>query len=101
MADGPTGVGVYYATIGNSDDGLTQAQWAVFSAEFIRLIRHYAEEVYGVWHSGPAEPWQNCCAGFRLRRENALALRGELTTLRIFYSQDSIAWAIVTRTEFI
>jgi hypothetical protein len=97
-----------YATIGNSDDKLSQAQWFQFTSEFVETIRIQADEIYGVWWSAPNTPWQNCCVGFAVkdkvvpapegaadedRGKTRLALLQEsLAKLREFYSQEAVAW---------
>lgn len=97
-----------YATIGNSDDKLGQAQWSRFAAEFIETIRIQADEIHGVWWSAPDTPWQNCCVGFSIKDEtlppenaptahelghNRIELLQEsLTKLREFYGQEAVAW---------
>lgn len=97
-----------YATIGNSDDKLSQARWAEFAREFVETIRIQADEIHGVWWSGPDQPWQNCCVGFSVKDEtlppenaptvrelgrNRIELLQEsLTRLRQHYDQDAVAW---------
>jgi hypothetical protein len=90
-----------YVSIGNSDNKLTQAEWAEFGRDFRRSIRRYASEVYGEWHSSPTSAFQNACIAFAVPVGKVEALRGELTEMREYYQQDSIAWAEAPRTEFI
>lgn len=94
-----------YATIGNSDDKLSQAQWFRFTSEFVETIRIQADETHGVWWSAPDTPWQNCCVGFSIRDDVSEGTGGEdrgktrlallqesLTKLREFYGQEAVAW---------
>jgi hypothetical protein len=81
-----------YATIGNSDDKLSQAQWFRFTGEFLETIKIHAAEIHGVWWSAPDTPWQNCCIGFAIAEDNIEAARTALTKLREFYGQEAIAW---------
>lgn len=90
-----------YASIGNSDDKLTQREWSNFVSEMNTIIRHYAIQIYGWWFSNTDAPWQNAVAAFLLDANKQDALRDELTQLRIIYKQDSVAWAVVNHTEFI
>lgn len=93
---------VIYAAIGNSDDKLTQEQWSKFVTQFVALVRRHADRVYGEWYSAPDAPFQNACMGFAVDTEpELLALREELTSLRTMYRQESAAWAVVDRTEFV
>lgn len=96
-----------YATIGNSDDKLGQAQWSRFAAEFIEVIRIQADQIHGVWWAGPDTPYQNCCVGFSIKDEvrpdektadedrgktRLTILKESLTKLREFYGQEAVAW---------
>lgn len=97
-----------YATIGNSDDKLGQAQWSRFAAEFIETIRIQADQIHGVWWAGPDTPYQNCCVGFSIKDEVIPAADGvpaedrgksrlrllqeSLTKLRELYGQEAVAW---------
>jgi hypothetical protein len=98
----------FYVTIGNSDDKLSQAQWAEFAHEFVETIRIQADEIHGVWWSAPDTPWQNCCVGFAIRSDMPFEpeklpdrdrgktrerlLRESLTRLREHYGQEAVAW---------
>jgi hypothetical protein len=90
-----------YASIGNSDDRLTQAQWSEFHATFAMTIRDYATTVHGSWLSNPADPWQNACMAFDVHLNDAGDLQRELAIIAGRFNQDSIAWAAVGDTEFI
>lgn len=89
MADTQT----VYASIGNSDDKLTQARWAEFHEKFGTAIRGLALQVYGNWVSPSTDPWQNACIGFEIGYETSERLRRDLAELAAEYGQDSIAWA--------
>lgn len=90
-----------YVSIGNTDDKLTQQEWATFLGDFRRVMRRNAYEVYGEWYSAPDVPFQNACMAIAVPAGSVDVLRGELTEMREFYRQDSVAWAEVPRTEFI
>ncbi len=89
-----------YASIGNSDDKLTQKEWAAFHEVFTSLIRRAATQVYGDWLSSTNSEYQNACMGFEVSDEMAGALRAALSELAKEFRQDSIAWAIAD-TEFL
>lgn len=89
-----------YISIGNSDDKLTQAEWAEFYAATNFAIRDDAHVVHGQWLSGPVSPWQNACWCVEVPDRNAFRLRQRLADLAHTYRQGSIAWAEAT-TEFI
>ncbi|GAB3156423.1 hypothetical protein GCM10027258_62840 [Amycolatopsis stemonae] len=90
-----------YVSIGNSDDKLTQAEWARYVAQFRSLMLVDAAHVHGVWFSEPGSPYQNACVCAELPAAKVPDLRRSLTGLRDHYRQDSVAWAEVPRTEFI
>lgn len=89
-----------YASIGNSDDKLTQARWANFHRKFAELVHGYALRVYGDWLSSPASEYQNACIAFEIDAERGSQLRYFLGVLAGDFDQDSIAWA-VAQTEFL
>lgn len=90
-----------YVSIGNSDNKLTQQEWAAFLQHFRRVMRREASEVYGEWYSAPDVPYQNACMAIALPTGSIDCLRSELTKARESFQQDSVAWAEVPRTEFI
>lgn len=96
-----------YASIGNSDDRLPQQQWSVYAQSFVTTIqRHVGPHwlpggVHGEWYSLSNAPWQNACVCFEATADQARLIRADLEELRTLHDQDSVAWAEVTRTEFI
>jgi hypothetical protein len=82
-----------YASIGNSDDKLTQARWAEFHDKVGAAVRGLALQVYGDWASAGADPWQNACIAFEIGHETSERLKRDLAELAAEYGQDSIAWA--------
>ena len=93
---------IVYVCVGNSDDKLTQQQWARYVAEFRDLVTGSAMRTHGVWFSPPDIAYQNAVicvefvTGFDFRD-----LKRELGRLAADYYQNSIAWAEVPNTEFI
>jgi len=92
---------VLYASIGNSDDKLSQAEWAEYVTEFRRILRNYAEEIHGEWYSAAESAYQNVCMAIVVLPEDIDKLRDKLTSLREDFEQNAIAWAVAPETEFI
>lgn len=98
---------VVYVSIGNSDDKLTQGDWATFYSAVGDVIDRTARVVHGAWVSVSTDPWQNACWCFEVASDpdpdydKARWLRGQLANLAKAYEQDSIAWAQVSSTEFL
>jgi hypothetical protein len=90
-----------YVTIGNSDDKLTQREWASFCDEVFTLINETAVEIHGQWFSAPDSPYQNACICAVVESYDVMDLRTELGELRAKFRQESVAWAEVERTEFL
>lgn len=90
-----------YVSIGNSDDKLTQAEWAAFVRAFVKTMRANTTQIYGEWYSNPDSAYQNACIAAAIPDEHVGWLRAALLSLREEFRQDSIAWAEVPKTEFI
>lgn len=88
-----------YASIGNSDDKLSQSSWSNYLHSFRECMAKFAVQVYGDWTSEPSSSYQNACIA--IATETPLTLKAALTLLREGYEQDSVAWAVVGETEFI
>ncbi len=87
-----------YITIGNSDDKLTQAQWATFVADVDAALDAACEfedtVFHGNWLSPSQSPYQNACWCLTLSSLQAeVALRQEMLMLVKKYGQESITWA--------
>lgn len=89
-----------YISIGNSDDKLTQAEWAAYYRDVNLAIRGYVGSVHGQWVSEPASAWQNACWCIEIG-DTVGGLRNSLADIARQYRQDSIAWAEVPKTEFL
>ena len=90
-----------YVSIGNSDDKLSQREWADFISDTADTIAPAAEQIHGAWFSAPDQPWQNMSICFEIGEASVDGLKGSLEQLAADYRQDSIAWAVVAETEFI
>jgi hypothetical protein len=89
-----------YISIGNSDDQLTQLQWAAYCAEVRERFQEHSGQVYGEWHSLPNAPYQNACFAALFADEDAARLKRQLTGIRERRGQDAVAWA-TAETEMI
>lgn len=87
-----------YIAVGNSDNKLTQAQWA----EYVKLVYRAINDavtggaaVHFDGYSLSSAPWQNAMWAIELPANPRVrdGLRAELGTLAYAYNQDSIAWA--------
>lgn len=90
-----------YASIGNSDDKLPQFAWSAFVGDFADAIERPAERIHGMWFSASDSPYQNACVCFEIGAALAEDLKAQLAEIRTRYGQDSIAWAVVSETEFV
>jgi hypothetical protein len=89
-----------YISIGNSDDNLSQREWADFIHRVRSEISQVAERFHGEWYSAPDQAYQNACWCAVVNDAYAGPLKRELAAARGEFGQDSIAWA-VAETEFI
>lgn len=81
--------------IGDSDDKLTQAEWAEFIGTVRRLVVQAGPAViiHGEWFSAPDSRWQNANWCIQVDNPNIRnALRLGLIQIREKFRQDSIAW---------
>lgn len=89
---------IVHIMIGNSDDKLTQAEWAEFVAGIDGWIGYVTDleqgQLHGRWFAAPDVPWQSACwcveitGGETIVDRLKAGLCGEAET----YRQDSIAW---------
>jgi hypothetical protein len=93
---------IVYVSIGNSDDKLTQQEWALFFSQTAILLQRHAK-VHGQWASEPASAWQNACWCIEIVEGLAKSefIQAELVGLADRFHQDSIAWAEVKSTVFL
>ncbi len=90
-----------YISIGNSDDKLSQADWAKFVREVDAAVTGRAERIHGRWFSAPDAAFQNACWCVELLLTNAGRLKEDLSAIRRFFRQDSVAWAETPGTLFV
>lgn len=89
-----------YLSIGNSDDKLTQKEWAQYVADMSGAVVARAKQIHGTWFSLPACPWQNANWCLEFADEDMEAAKDAAVEVRMRWRQDSVAWA-VAEPEFI
>lgn len=77
--------------IGNSDDKLTQAEWAEFVENVRCILKGKCIETYFFAPSPGDKPWQNACWVVSVLEKDVEWLRLELVAARKKYKQDSVA----------
>lgn len=85
--------------IGNSDDKLTQKQWACFALG----IRDVVEDAIQIHFWGASlnyEPWQNLCCVCEVREGNLDNFLRRLSQIGKHYKQESVA-VLVGDSQFI
>lgn len=78
--------------IGNSDDKLTQAQWAHFFKRVDNAVRSRANQIHFSGTSHPFAEWQNAAWIFEIEETPSLRLYDDMKVLCEMFNQDSIAW---------
>jgi hypothetical protein len=90
-----------YIGIGNTDNKLTQQEWAAF-VEDVEVVLE-GMPLHGAWFSRPDAPWQNACWLMDISQNSSMFIsdmKARLVRLATRYNQDSIAWA-EAETEFL
>lgn len=89
-----------YIGIGNSDDKLSQKEWAGFARETAEVCASMSK-VFGLWFSEPSSQYQNACICIQIPKPaKERWLRSQLQEIAKRYDQNSISWARA-RTEFV
>jgi hypothetical protein len=104
--DNTTPTKTVYITIGNSDNRLSQYDWASLWEEVDSAIRFSSHNmgrpvIHGAWQSPSVSPYQNACWCVELSVPLELRLRRMLAQAAFAYEQDSITWAQVSDVEFV
>lgn len=92
---------ITYLSCGNTDDKLTQREWASLLNEIHRTLLTYSVSWYGNWYSAPESEFQNACFAFSVHDDLRPELQGEMRAIAVEYKQDAIAWADCPATEFL
>lgn len=90
-----------YISIGNSDNKLSQHQWANFHNAVSYVVCATAKTVWGEWVSESTSEFQNACWGVAVYSDAIPNLKAKLAQLAHVYKQDAIMWAEVTNMETI
>lgn len=78
--------------IGNTDDKLTQIEWAVFVENMRSVVGWYCEKIHFFGASSNWEQWQNA-AWIAAVPEGAIEMmRKEASQVGKNFRQDSVAW---------
>lgn len=86
--------------IGNSDNKLSQAEWAHYVEECRHWVEKHAAEVHFFGGAPTWYPWQNVAWIIVTPDHVTGRLRDELSSVRAVYNQDSVAFT-VGETEFV
>ena len=78
--------------IGNSDNKLTQDEWAMYVKEVQRAINYYCPDVHFFGGSPNWERWQNVAGVVNSGDHGLTQLAKRLVEIKEKYRQDSIAW---------
>ena len=78
--------------IGNSDDKLSQKQWAEFVDNVEFWIKKFCSSIHFSGGSANNLPWQNYCFVFEVEADKEIWIKANLAEIKIKYNQDSIAW---------
>ena len=82
-----------YICIGNSDNKLTQQEWAFFIKDVDDFL--HPSVIHGRWFSAPDAPFQNACWCIDTTEASPDALKQVKLRLGLLgkrYKQDEIAW---------
>ncbi len=95
---------LYYITIGNSDDKLSQQRWAEFCREVDKVLKGLRVPRYFHGYSLPNAPWQNAIWAVEMDESDQVNIERVKELLRWVadrFKQDSIAWTQAPFTEFL
>lgn len=91
---------IFYVSIGNSDDMLTQGRWSMFVHD-MDVVLEEAGHIHGAWFSRPDSAYQNACWCVEVVQPVVAKLQKTLTIFAQKYGQDSITWAEAPVTRFL
>lgn len=86
--------------IGNSDNKLTQGEWASFVAEVDMVANDHVLHTHFKGGSDWDAPWQNACWVCEMNGDKIEALKEGIGVCRRNYKQDSVAMTF-GETEFV
>jgi hypothetical protein len=80
--------------IGNSDDKLTQVDWAHCVAEARQQIEAHVHQVHFFGWSEPSATWQNVCCVAEIEESRIRSLQDVLRNVANAWKQDCIAFTL-------
>ena len=86
--------------IGNTDNKLTQHEWAQLIFQVKNTLDIFANEIHFSGGSSYDAPWQNACFVAEVNDDKLPVIRAMFSTAAYLYKQDSIAMT-TGDTEFI
>ncbi len=86
--------------IGNSDDKLSQSEWASFVMMMRTQILDHCDSVHFFGAPANWEAWQNVAWVFTCDYKKVSSLKTAVATVRAEFHQDSVAWT-EGETQFI
>lgn len=89
--------------IGNTDNKLTQKEWAFFILDIQKILsdtRYVGMQIHFAGGSSPEKVWQNYCFIVECDSSHIDDIRSKLSFVKTLYKQDSIALT-VGKTEFV
>lgn len=89
----------FVVLIGNSDDKLSQKEWANFQKRIAEVVNQLSDEVHFCGSSNPLDQWQNMCTVSSVRDSNVDLLRSSISYILGVYNQESAA-VIIGGVEF-
>jgi competence protein ComGF len=89
-----------YVAIGNTDNKLTQQEWALFVETVRNVLNGYTRQIHVEGYSLGDKPWQNVVWGFDIDSQFTSKLQEALRITAYNFQQDSIAWS-ETQTIFL
>lgn len=85
---------------GNSDNKLTQQEWAEFVAELGGILAVHETDRHFFGGSETYRPWQNVCWVCEVEPEKLISLKSQLWQSRRRYRQTSVC-ILVGKAEFV
>lgn len=101
MASDTPEIDVVHIAIGNSDNRLTQQDWANYYQQTDLAIRSCADVVHGAYASLPTAPYQNACWAIVPKPKAIDMLKRILSNIAGGFGQGSVAWAPCPAVEFL
>lgn len=87
--------------IGNSDNKLSQAEWAEFIAVTREAVKQNAAQIHFEGFSNPTAEWQNACWVFERNTRISRRMWEQFSHVAGLYKQDSIAVTVGGTTRFV